>query len=60
MALPIAPIQDQLSRNLRMPRQSSRSTSFFSWCESEKESVGREQFVLQDDLKALISMHFAS
>ena len=60
MALPIVPIQNPLSRNLCMPRQSSRPTSFFSLCESEKESVGREQFVLHDDLNALISMHFAS
>ena len=60
MALPIAPIQNPRFRNPRMPRSRSRSTSFFAWCESEKESVGREQFVLHDDLNALISMHFAS
>lgn len=56
----IGPIQNPLFRNPRMPRPGSGSTSFCSWCESEKEIVGREQFMAQDDLNMLISTHFAS
>ena len=59
-APPIAPIRNPLFRNPHMPRPGSGSTSFCSWCESEKEIVGREQFMVQVDPKALISMHFAS
>ena len=60
MAPPSAPIRTTLLRSPRNPRPHTRSTSFFSWCESEKESVGREQFMMQTGPKALVSMHFAS